>query len=150
MSENNSIVRFKVGAIDIPIKINWMLALTELPEQFDIRICKLFDPQHTDGTQDLMQKLLLDDEYTLKLCWFFVSRKSEMTYDTFLNELDSSHNLESFREAFWAAAVNFSGPLKKGLMIEAWKEMKREVKNFSISKAIAEQSDLESEVVVSS
>jgi len=148
MADTINIIRFKLGKEEIPIKINWLLALNELPEKFDIRICKLFDPAHSDDTQAVMQKLLLDDEYCLKLCWYFVALKSEMTYDTFLEQLESSHNLESFREAFWAAAVNFSGPLKKGLMIDAWKEFKKELKNFSISRAIAEQSDLESEVEV--
>lgn len=122
-------VNFEFKDRKYPIKINYLESLKTLPEKFDLRLCAIF----TDGeaAADTMQGLILDDEKTINLAWHYVEPTASFTYDEFLEEMQGK-DLERFREDFWSAVVNFSGPLKKNLLTEMWNQFKRDLKKAEL------------------
>ncbi len=119
------------------IKITYRDSLIVLPEKFGINLCKIF----TDGdaAADTMQALILDDERTLKLAWHYIEPKSDLDWEQFLDLMEGK-DLERFREDFWAAVVNFSGPLKKNLLQEMWSQFKRDLKKADLTSMISDAS----------
>jgi hypothetical protein len=108
-----------------PIKINYLESLRVLPEKFGINLSKMFtDP---DASSETMQALTLDDEKTLKLAWYYVEPSASFPEEEFLEQM-TGKDLERFREDFWSAVVNFSGPLKKNLLMAMWDQFKRDIK----------------------
>lgn len=126
-----------------PIIINWSSAYNVLPEKFDINILKLF--VNEEETQKTISNLLNDDDLALRLCWFYLEPHVSFDWEKFLQLLDEElEAVENFREAFWAAVVNFSSPQKKGVLLEMWKIMKREMKQLSLESQISSKSSTES------
>jgi hypothetical protein len=107
------------------------MAIKTLPDQFQIKPLKLFG--ETDEASLLMQTLVLDDEKALKLMHFFADKVDPMTFDDFIDIVEPSE-LHSFVEEFWEALANFSGPLKKPMMIQMWKEFKKSMQEDSLLK----------------
>lgn len=137
------IAKFTFGGKQYPITITWSSAYNTLPEKFDIEILKLFINE--EQTQKTIQSLLADDELALKLCWFYIEPQVQFDWDKFLELLDEEPEaIENFRETFWAAVVNFSSPQKKGVLLEMWKIMKREMKQLSLESQISSKSSTES------
>jgi hypothetical protein len=128
---SKSIAKFLFNGKTYPIEITWKLAYSTLPSRFDLEILKLFiDEKVTNTTAG---RLLLDDEVTLNLCWFFLEPQVTFDFDKFLELLDSEPEaIEGFREVFWAAVINFSSPQKKGVLRDLWDQMKREMKQLKI------------------
>jgi len=132
---------FELKGRKYPIKINYKQSLEVLPDKFGIRLSKIF----TDGdaAADTMQKLILDDEATLKLCWHYIEEHTDLNYSEFLDIMEGK-DLERFREDFWAAVVNFSGPLKKNLLIEMWTMFKRDLKKAELASMTSDASPSDS------
>ncbi len=124
-------VKIKELNKDIPIKLTYGMAIKTLPEQFQIKPLKLFGAE--DEATALMQTLVLDDERALKLLHFFTDKVAPMTFDEFIEKVDPLE-LHSFVEEFWEALANFSGPLKKPMMIHMWKEFKKSIQEDSLVK----------------
>jgi hypothetical protein len=120
---------FELKGVKYPIKMNYRESLMILPEKFGINLCKIF----TDGdaAANTMQALILDDELTLKLAWYYIEEKASFDWEEFL-ELMEGKDLERFREDFWAAVVNFSGVLKRNLLQEMWNQFKRDLKKAEL------------------
>jgi hypothetical protein len=125
------ISKFTFGDKTYPIIVTWSLAYNTLPEKFNIEILKLFvDEQLTQATT---HRILVDDDLALRLCWFFLEPQVSYDWDKFLELLDQEPEaVENFRESFWSAVVNFSSPQKKGVLIEMWKLLKRELRQLSL------------------
>jgi hypothetical protein len=114
-----------------PIVITWSSAYNSLPEKFGIEILKLFVDEQL--TQQTTHRLLVDDDLALRLCWSFIEPQVSYDWDKFLELLDEEPEaIENFREAFWSAVINFSSPQKKGVLLEIWKMLKRELKQLSL------------------
>jgi len=142
------IAKFTFHEKAYPIIINWSSAYNVLPEKFDINILKLF--VNEEETQKTISNLLNDDDLALRLCWFYLEPHVSFDWDKFLQLLDEElEAIENFREAFWAAVVNFSSPQKKGVLLEMWKIMKREMRQLSLESQISSKSSTESSPEVS-
>ena len=130
-------IAYEFKGIKYPIKLNYLEALRVLPDKFDINLSKIF----TDGeaASETMQALILDDERTLNLLWYYMQDTAPFTQDEFL-EMMSGRDLERFREDFWAAVVNFSGPLKKNLLTEMWNQFKRDLKKAELQSETSDAS----------
>lgn len=125
------ISKFSFSDKTYPIVITWSLAYNTLPEKFNIEILKLFVDEQL--TQITTNRILVDDDLALRLCWFFLEPQVSYDWDKFLELLDQEPEaIENFRETFWSAVVNFSSPQKKGVLIEMWKLLKRELKQLSL------------------
>lgn len=86
-----------------------------------------------------MQTLALDDERTLDLLWFYLEETAAFDKDDFLKTVEAK-DLDRFRDDFWSAVVNFSGPLKKNLMMELWDQFKRDIKKADLQSRISDAS----------
>lgn len=136
------IAKFSFAGKQYPINITWSSAYNTLPEKFDINILKLF--VNEDETQKTISTLLADDDLALRLCWFYLEPQVQFDWEKFLTLLDEQPEaIEDFRETFWAAVVNFSSPQKKGVLLEMWKIMKREMKQLSLESQISSKSSTE-------
>ena len=137
------IAKFTFGGKQYPINITWSSAYNTLPDKFNINILKLF--VNEEETQRTIQNLLADDDLALRLCWFYLEPQVQFDWDKFLELLDEEPEaIEHFRETFWAGVVNFSSPQKKGVLLEMWKIMKREMKQLSLESQISSKSSTES------
>ena len=123
-------IQYELRGKQYPLNITYYQSIKILPEKYGINLCKIF----TDGdaAAETMQTLILDDEKTLNLLWHFLEERTDMTFDEML-ETVTGKDLERFREDFWSAVVNFSGPLKKNLLIEMWSQFKRDLKRAELT-----------------
>lgn len=117
------------------IKIGYRDSLEILPEKFGIYLSRLFSSE--EYASETMSALVLDDERSLKLMYYYVEDQSTMEWDQFLDNV-TPKELEAFREAFWVEVENFSGSLKKNLLRQIWTEFKREIKKGSLEKQSTE------------
>jgi hypothetical protein len=125
------ISKFSFNDKTYPIVITWSLAYNTLPEKFNIEILKLFVDEQL--TQQTTNRILVDDDLCLRLCWFFIEPQVQFDWDKFLELLDQEPEaIENFRETFWSAIVNFSSPQKKGILGDMWKMLKKEMKQLSL------------------
>ena len=115
----------KVHVIKIDLKTNYQLI-----EKFDFNILKLFLDEEV--TRQVMLKLLIDTEFAIDLCWFFIENKVEYNKLTLLEYLDSSAGLDEFRESVWSAIVLFSSPIIRTILIEMWTNLKKELRAFKL------------------
>jgi hypothetical protein len=76
-------------------------------------------------------KLLLDDQYSLDLAGYFAT-KAGHDWEKIQDKITDLNFLSEFQEAFWAAIVNFSNPLKKDLLIKIWTLLKKEIKHLKL------------------
>lgn len=124
-------MHFELDGNKYQISLNYYEAIKVLPSKFGIHLNKIF----TDGdaAAQTMQTLALDDELCLKLAWYYVEpTASAMDEDDFYRAM-SGKDLERFRDAFWQEVVNFSGPLKKNLLMEMWSQFKRDLKKAELA-----------------
>ena len=122
-------VYFELKGKKYPIEINYTQALKILPEKFGINLAKVF----TSGEEaaSTMEILVLDDEKSLALAWHYIEPTASFDEEQFLTDMNGSL-LDQFREDFWAAVVNFTGPLKRNLMREMWEQFKRDLKKVDL------------------
>ena len=118
-------IKFQFDRQEYPINITYYDAIKVLPEKFGISLTKIFTSE--DEAQQTMQSLVIDDEKTLALAWHYVHETASFEEDEFLRKI-TGKDLEQFREDFWSAVVNFSGPLKRNLLREIWNQFKRDLK----------------------
>ena len=120
------------------INISYRTAYTHLPEKFDIRLLQMFVDE--EAGEKLLKELLLDDEKCLGLFWFFVEPQFEgKTFDDFLGILQTG-DLDKFRQTFWEEVANFSGPLKRNLVMQLWEMLQRELKEIDLKPEISTES----------
>ena len=122
---------FTVNKQTYSITLNWWKAINVLPEKYGISITKLLSDNEL--SIETLNTLVLDDEKTLKLMWYFVEPIASMELEGFLNVV-TTQEIESFREAFWAEVVNFSGSLKKNILLQMWSQFKRDLKTTDVQQ----------------
>ena len=119
--------QFEFQGQQYTIEINYWESTKVLPE-YGIFLGTMFTDE--EAAAKTMQNLGLDDEAALRLAWKYVEPTTSMSEETFYKTMNGEQ-LDKFREAFWAAVVNFSGALKKNLLVELWSEFKKELKKAS-------------------
>jgi len=137
------VAKFSFAGKQYPINITWSAAYNTLPDKFGLEILKLF--VNDEITQKIAMNLLVDDDLCLRLCWHYLESQVQYDWDKFLELLDEEPDaVEHFRETMWAAIVNFSSPQKKGVLLDLWKSLKREMKQLSLDSATSSKSSTES------
>jgi hypothetical protein len=121
-------MKFKVKELgkEFPIKLTYGMAIRDLPEKFGLQPLRLFSDQMV--AQEMMTTLVLNDEKALSLMWYFVQPNVSITFDDFLDKV-SPDELNSFVEVFWEALSNFSGPLKRPIMLTLWEDFKKSLRD---------------------
>lgn len=122
---------FKIKNDTFTIRIGYRDSIVILPEKFGIHLSRLFSSE--EAASETLSALVLDDERSLKLMYYYVEEQTGSDWDEFLDSV-SPKELDEFREAFWTEVENFSGPLKKNLLRQIWTEFKREIKKSSLEK----------------
>lgn len=124
---------FELAGKRYQVQITMSDAYKELPKRFGLELLKMF--ANEEKCQETMQELIFDEDKTLHLMHMYIERQNGMmTFDTMLEQLENLTVLDSFRDAFWAAIVNFSGPLKKQVLIQIWEQFKKELKEVRTSR----------------
>ena len=66
--------------------------------------------------QRVIMQIFGDDETMIQV-WFFYIKDYEASYDEAIERLEVKE-LQTFKEAFWSAVVNFSAPQMRAILIE--------------------------------
>lgn len=119
----------------VPVRITVPMAMTELPKLFDIKIIGMFASD--EQVIAAMRELVLDDDKALRLMHFFIEKHTSMSFESMIEKMKNLDVVDEFREAFWAAVVNFSGPLKKQIILDMWTEFKKELKEFDLAQKLS-------------
>jgi hypothetical protein len=135
------LAKFKVGEIEFPIRITYRDALERFPDRFGISLNEIFVDQ--DKMLETMSALLLDDEKTLGIMFYFMSEENaSLQYEEFLDEVEEQE-LRQFRDKFWEAVTAFTGPLKAPMIKTLWSQLKKELKGLdeqALQKLISKES----------
>lgn len=119
---------FTLGNKQYPVEIIFQEAYGPLKKDFKLNIFNMFS--ENDNTP---RQLLLDDEYVLDLMWYFVKKEQHIqTKENMIAKITSMDVVDEFREELWAGVVNFSSHLKRPMLMEAWKVMKKEIKGMKM------------------
>lgn len=128
---------FKVGDQKYKVKITTGMAMKELPELFDMNILSMFCSE--ERMQQAMNKMVFDDEGALKLMHYFIEKSGHsISMERMIEDMPDLSVLDEFRDAFWAGVVNFSGPLKKKVLMDMWKQFKEELKTADLTKNVSD------------
>ena len=112
--EDNTVYRFM--DTDHPIIIEIPQAFM-LKTEFGINLLKMFEG---DNINTLSVTLALDDEKIIEIWWWFISKKLGDSADIRERAIDklTRKSLTDFKEALWAAIVNFSDPAIKQALLD--------------------------------
>lgn len=139
MSEITPVFEFNKKRYEV--RITMKEAYGVLKTKFDLNIISMFASEAQ--MQAAMINLILDDEKTMQLMYFFIERATPaITFDDMVNLMEDLSILDSFRNAFWAAIVNFSSPLKKETLRGMWELLKKEMQDPDLAKRMLDESFL--------
>lgn len=96
----------------------------EIPDAFRIKVdhgINLLNLFEGENLETVSLKLTLDDEKAIELWWDYVGTKFTDREDC-INKL-TRDSLTKFKEAFWAAVVNFSDPAGRPVLLELKKRL---------------------------
>ena len=138
------IVRYKLGSYDVIIEIN-LIESRKLEKQFDLKLMDFF--VDNEKTMEAVQKLILDDDFTIDLLWYYFGNQHKITREDMEACISSLDLLDEFREKFWAAVVNFTSAHKKKILLDLWAQVKMQIKKFDVAEMMsnASSSELEEE-----
>ena len=129
----------KIHVIRIDLKTHYVLV-----DKFNFNVLKIFLDEQL--TRQIMLRLLLDIDFCLDLLWFFIEKKVEYNKDSMLDYVGTADGLEEFKEAVWAAVVNFSSRLTRPMLLDMWKALKHEIRTMRIDLETSTASSSEQEV----
>lgn len=128
---------FELNKQRYPVKLTMKDVLGVL-QDYELDLFSIFASEET--MQNAMMNLLLNDQMALDLMYLFIERKNkELTKDQVLELMEDMSILDNFREAFWAAVVNFSSPLKKELLRGIWETLKKELRDKNFARRMLEE-----------
>jgi hypothetical protein len=134
-----SVALFEFAGTKYKIEISPMMAYKDLPDRFNINLLKMF--ADAQSNESAMQDIIMDDNNMLHLMFYFLEKNgTKLTFEDMLNAMENLTILDEFRDAFWAAIINFSPPLKKGIIRETWEQIKKEMKNPESIKNLFQES----------
>lgn len=136
------IVRYKLGTYEIIIEIN-LSESRKLEKQFGLKLADFF--VDNEKTMEAVQKLILEDEFTIDLLWYYFSNQHKVTREVMEEQITSLDLLDQFREQFWAAVINFTSAHKKKILLDLWDQVKKQIKKFDVAEMISNASSLELE-----
>jgi len=125
-------VYFTYNGKQIPILFTYKTTKKDIPKRFGLNLLQIFTSD--EETDKLAKDLVFDDEKTLDLMKYFIeySCDEELDEDEFLDKV-TPESLHQFREGFWVALANFSGPLKMNSVNQIWAELKKKLKDVNLS-----------------
>jgi hypothetical protein len=125
-------VYFKYDGKQIPILFTYKTTKKDIPKRFGLNLLQIFTSD--EETDKLAKDLVFDDEKTLDLMKYFIeyAQDIELDEDEFLDKI-SPESVHQFREGFWTALANFSGPLKMNSVNQIWTELKKKLKDVNLS-----------------
>jgi len=136
------IVRYKLGTYEVIIDIN-LIESRKLEKQFNLKLMDFF--VDNEKTMEAVQKLILNDDFTLDLLWYYFGNQHKVPRDVMEELITSLDVLDDFREKFWAAVVNFTSAHKKKILLDLWAQVKTQIKKFDVAEMISNASSLELE-----
>jgi hypothetical protein len=136
------IVRYKLGTYEIILEIN-LAESRKLEKQFGLKLSDFF--VDNEKTMEAVQKLILEDEFTIDLLWYYFSNQHKVTREVMEEQITSLDLLDHFREQFWAAVINFTSAHKKKILLDLWDQVKKQIKKFDVAEMISNASSLELE-----
>ena len=136
------IVRYKLGTYEIILEIN-LSESRKLEKQFGLKLADFF--VDNEKTMEAVQKLILEDEFTIDLLWYYFGNQYKVTREDMEELITSLDLLDEFREKFWAAVINFTSAHKKKILLDLWDQVKKQIKKFDVAEMISNASSLELE-----
>lgn len=136
------IVRYKLGTYETILEIN-LSESRKLEKQFGLKLADFF--VDNEKTMEAVQKLILEDEFTIDLLWYYFSNQHKVTREVMEELITSLDLLDEFREKFWAAVINFTSAHKKKILLDLWDQVKKQIKKFDVQEMISNASSLELE-----
>lgn len=136
------IVRYKIGSYEVIIEIN-LIESRKLEKQFGLKLLDFF--VDNEKTMEAVQKLILDDDFTIDLLWYYFGNQHKVDKETMEACISSLDLLDEFREKFWAAVVNFTSAHKKKILLDLWAQMKIQIKKFDVAEMMSNVSSSELE-----
>ena len=136
------IVRYKLGTYEIILEIN-LSESRKLEKQFGLKLADFF--VDNEKTMEAVQKLILEDEFTIDLLWYYFGNQHKVTREDMEELITSLDLLDEFREKFWAAVINFTSAHKKKMLLDLWDQVKKQIKKFDVAEMISNASSLELE-----
>lgn len=136
------IVRYKLGTYEIILEIN-LSESRKLEKQFGLKLADFF--VDNEKTMEAVQKLILEDEFTIDLLWYYFGNQHKVTREDMEELITSLDLLDEFREKFWAAVINFTSAHKKKILLDLWDQVKKQIKKFDVAEMISNASSLELE-----
>lgn len=116
--------KFSLGTQEIPMFLGHRLAHGKM-EEMGLSIYTIMEPENT-----VLQSILINDSLMLKIMFFYVDEHCGMSWDEFLESLDSHPGaLEKFRNAFWEMVVGFSAPAVQEPLRDLWRQAKKMLKD---------------------
>lgn len=142
------IVRYKLGTYEVIIDIN-LIESRKLEKQFNLKLMDFF--VDNEKTMEAVQKLILNDDFTLDLLWYYFGNQHKVPRDVMEELITSLDLLDDFREKFWAAVVNFTSAHKKKILLDLWAQVKTQIKKFDVQETMSNvsSSELEAEGLTS-
>lgn len=132
------IIKYEFNNREYPIKFGYYEAFEIFPEQFEIDLAEIFTDE--EKAMVTMSNLALNDKATLKLMNYFVD---DIEWEQLIKKAEAS-DLDRFREDFWTAVGVFSGPLKKGILDQLWRQFKKDLKDTDFQELMSTQSHSDS------
>ena len=136
------IVRYRLGTYEIILEIN-LTEARKLDKQFGLKLMDFF--VDNEKTMEAVQKLILDDDFTIDLLWYYFGNQHKVNREIMEGQLTSLDLLDEFREKFWAAVVNFTSAHKKKILLDLWDQMKKEIHKFDVAQMMSNVSSSELE-----
>lgn len=113
---------FKFKNSKIPIEITFKEAYKLLPK-YEIHILGLLVDNNIVTT---LQTILTDDLKVLGLWYEFIKDHTTGSFEDLVDEL-TAEDFKSFKEALWAAIVNFTDPQLRPALVKGREEVEREI-----------------------
>lgn len=114
---SNQVATYEFDGIKFNIEIT-MASAFKLEADHKISLLQIFEGNNLDI---LAQQISVNDKTALDLWWDFVGTKFQDREEC-INKL-TRDSLTKFKEAFWAAVINFSDPNVKPILLELKKRL---------------------------
>jgi hypothetical protein len=128
---------FQYRKSDYSIVVGWFQAIDEFPAKFNIHLADLVsDMQKSNET---VNTILLNDNIIIQLMWYYLKPHVTCEWEDFLKQVEATE-VHKFRESFWEAVLDFSGPLKTPILTQLWKEVKKELREVNLEELASKYS----------
>lgn len=127
---------FDYGNQKVPMEMGWVLANTKM-EDLGLDIIGILSDNFAT-----LQTMLLDNKTMLRVWYYYVHEHTNDDWETALETLDNTQGgLENFKEEFFRLVVSFTGSGARKLLVEAWEQAKKEMRDSRRIKSMISSSN---------